>query len=67
MLLEVNFFEGIKRLLAYHNIVSISGESGSGKTTLALQLVGNLLTYEYSSTDSCIWIQASEPFSLKRL
>lgn len=67
MLLEANFFEGIRKLLLYHNIISISGESGTGKTTLALQLVGKLLTYEEPFTDSCIWIQASERFSLKRL
>ncbi len=67
MLLEANFIEGIKKLLSYHNIVSISGESGIGKTTLAVQLAGTLLTYEHPFTDSCIWIQASEHFSRKRL
>jgi len=67
MLLEVTFIEGIKKLLAYHNIVSISGESGTGKTTLALYLIGNIITYNGQFEDSCIWIQASEHFSLKRL
>lgn len=67
MLLEANFIEGIKKLLSYHNIVSISGESATGKTTLALQLIGLFLTNEKPYSDSCIWIQASEHFSLKRL
>lgn len=67
MLLEASFFEGIRNLLSYHNIISISGESGTGKTTLTLQLVGTLITYEDPFTDSCIWIQASEHFSRKRL
>ena len=67
MLLEANFIEGIRQLFSYHNIVSISGKSGTGKTTLALQLVGTLIMYEEPFTDSCIWIQASEHFSLKRL
>ena len=67
MQIEVDFFGGIRKLLTHHNIVSISGESGTGKTTLAIQLVGTLLTYEVPFTDSCIWVQASELLSLKRL
>jgi hypothetical protein len=67
MLLQVNFFKGIRKLLAHHNLISISGESGTGKTTLALQLIGTLLTSKEPYSDSCIWIQASEQFSLKRL
>ncbi|MFX1419608.1 MAG: NB-ARC domain-containing protein [Promethearchaeota archaeon] len=67
MQVEVDFFSGIRRLLSYHNIISISGESGTGKTTLALQLIGKLLTYEEPYSDSCIWIQASEIFPVKRL
>jgi hypothetical protein len=35
-LLEVDFFEGLSKLLAYQNLVLISGESGTGRTTLAL-------------------------------
>ena len=67
MQIEVDFFGGIRKLLTHYNILSISGESGTGKTTLALQLVGTLLTYEEPYLDSCIWVQASELFSLKRL
>ena len=67
MLTELNFLKGIQKLLSRHNIVSISGESGTGKTTLALQLIGKLLTYKEPNTDSCIWIQASEQFPIKRL
>lgn len=67
MQIEVDFFGGIRKLLTHHNIVSISGESGTGKTTLALQLIGKLLTYEEPCQDSCVWVQASELFSLKRL
>lgn len=67
MLTEINFLEGIQKLLSRHNIVSISGESGTGKTTLALQLIGKLLTYKDPYTDSCIWIQAGEQFPIKRL
>lgn len=62
-----NFFDGIRKLLTYHNIISISGESGTGKTTFAIQLVGTILSYEPPFEDSCIWVQASEKFSLKRL
>lgn len=64
---ELNFFQGIQRLCSHHNILSISGESGTGKTTLALHLIGRLLTLEEPYTDTCIWIQASEKFPLKRL
>jgi len=67
MQIAVNFFEGIQKLLSFHNILSISGESGTGKTTLALQLVGTFLTHKEPYSESCIWIQASELFSLKRL
>ena len=48
-------------------IISISGRSGMGKTTLALSLVGNLLKMPDSFHENCIWIQASERFSKKRL
>ncbi len=57
------FLEGIKKLLSYSTILSISGESGTGKTSLALQLIGELLSKE----DSCIWVQASEKFPNQRL
>ncbi|MFW9874628.1 MAG: hypothetical protein ACFFG0_16095 [Candidatus Thorarchaeota archaeon] len=67
MQVEVDFFNGMRKLLNYHNIISISGKSGTGKTTLTLQLIGNLLTNEEPYSDSCIWIQASEILPIKRL
>ncbi|MFX0106024.1 MAG: hypothetical protein ACFE75_11100 [Candidatus Hodarchaeota archaeon] len=67
MFLEVKFIEGIQKLLAYHNILSISGESGTGKTTLGLYLIGNIITNSEPFKDSCIWIQASELLPIKRL
>lgn len=48
-----------------NDIISISGPSGSGKTTLALQLISNLI--QLNKEEKCIWVQASEPFSKKRL
>ncbi|MFX1387098.1 MAG: hypothetical protein ACFE9M_07790 [Promethearchaeota archaeon] len=33
-LLEVDFYEGLNKLLAYQNIISMSGESGTGNSTL---------------------------------
>lgn len=64
---QVDFFDGMRKLISHHNIISISGESGTGKTTLALQLIGLLLTSEHAFEDTCIWIQASDIFPLKRL
>ncbi len=64
---ELNLFNGIQKLCSHHNILSISGESGNGKTTLALQLIGNLLTKHKPYEDTCVWIQGSEKFPLKRL
>ncbi len=57
------FLEGIKKLLSFSTVLSISGESGTGKTSLALQLIGELP----SSQESCIWIQACEEFPNNRL
>ena len=36
-LLEVDFFEGLSKLLAYQNIVLISGESGTGNCNYKLK------------------------------
>ena len=67
MLLELDFIGGIRKLFSRGNIVSISGESGTGKTTLALFIVGNLLTHDDQFEESCIWIQSSELFPIRRM
>ena len=48
-------------------VMSLSGSSGTGKTTLALQLVGSGLTRVIPYQNQCIWVQASELFSKRRL
>ena len=67
MLTQSVIFEGLKKLISKKNIISISGQSGSGKTTLAQFLIGNLMTEEEPYDKCCLWIQASENFSKKRL
>ena len=63
-----DFISSIYRLSQRNRgIISISGKSGTGKTTLALQLVSTILTSEKPLENSCVWIQASELFSKKRL
>lgn len=57
----------VHKLMEKHKIINITGESGTGKTTLALQLVGNFLTSSYPFEESCIWVQASEIFPIRRL
>lgn len=61
------FLGEVYKLMERHKIISISGESGTGKTTLALQLVGAFLIDSYPYEGSCIWVQASELFPIRRL
>jgi len=56
----------LSKIVQKETVVSIAGESGTGKTTLALYLLGNLIL-DGSSRHDTIWVQASEPFSKKRL
>ena len=50
-----------------NGLISISGKSSTGKTTLALQFVSALMTLEKPYRNQCVWIQASEKFTKKRL
>ncbi len=59
--------DGIKELFQNNTVISISGKSGTGKTSLALYLVGSYLTSSIPYSESCVWVQASESFSKKRL
>lgn len=60
-------FDLLEFKLPLKHVISISGPSGMGKTTLAMSLVGNLLEVPFFFNENCIWIQASEMFSKKRL
>ncbi|MFX1273631.1 MAG: NB-ARC domain-containing protein [Promethearchaeota archaeon] len=64
---QESYLNLIEKLLVKNGILSISGPSGSGKTTLAQFIMGHLLTTDVSLEESCIWVQASEYFSNKRL
>ncbi|MFX1501408.1 MAG: hypothetical protein ACFFDH_10650 [Promethearchaeota archaeon] len=57
------FLSGLRKLLRFNNIISLSGESGTGKSTIALFLAGKLL----EEGEQCIWIQASERFPTVRM
>jgi len=59
--------DGIKEIFQDNTVISISGKSGTGKTSLALYLVGSYLTSVIPHNESCVWVQASEPFPKKRL
>ena len=67
----MEFQESVMRSIEdlFHNntLISISGKSGTGKTSLSLYLVGKFLTSTQPYEGSCVWIQASESFSKKRL
>lgn len=67
MLSTESIFEELLKFFFAKTVVSISGSSGTGKTTLALQFVSKLLTRAEPYEDSCVWVQASELFSKKRL
>lgn len=67
MTFQKSVMSRIQELFHNNTVVSISGESGTGKTSLSLYLVGNFLTTSNPYEGSCVWIQASESFSKKRL
>ena len=52
----------LRKLFLSKKLASIYGESSTGKTTMALQLIDFFL----SPGETCIWIQASEEFPIKR-
>jgi len=57
--------KGFANVFSKKKVISISGASGTGKTSLTMYLIGHLLTL--SNDSSCIWIQGSELFPIKRL
>ena len=61
---QISLLNKLEQILTLKSIISISGKSGTGKTSLALYLITQMML---SLDSSCIWIQASEPFPLKRL
>ncbi|MHA2180350.1 MAG: hypothetical protein ACXAAH_02870 [Promethearchaeota archaeon] len=67
MKFQESVMSSIKDLLQCNTLVSISGKAGTGKTSLSLFLVGKFLTSIKPYEGSCIWVQASELFSKKRL
>lgn len=67
MTLQESVMNSIGDLFYDNTLVSISGKAGTGKSSLALFLAGSFLTSQHPYEGSCIWIQASESFSKKRL
>jgi hypothetical protein len=57
----------LEKILNPETIISISGGAGTGKTSFAQFLVGNILTSNSFYNGSCLWVQASELFSHRRL
>ena len=53
-LFELDFYEGLRKLIAFQNIVSMSGGSSTGNNTLTLQLIGRHLKYEQLFEESNI-------------
>jgi len=64
---QESVMSSIEELFHDNTLISISGKGGTGKTTLSLFLVGNFLTSLQPYGGSCIWVQASESFSKRRL
>ncbi|MHA1932484.1 MAG: hypothetical protein ACW96X_08085 [Promethearchaeota archaeon] len=64
---QESVMSSIEDLFQDNTLVSISGKAGTGKTSLSLFLVGKFLTSRKPYEGSCIWVQASELFSKKRL
>ncbi|MHA2036238.1 MAG: hypothetical protein ACW98X_07380 [Promethearchaeota archaeon] len=67
MTFQESVMRGIEDLFHGNTLISISGKAGTGKSSLSLFLTGNFLTSVHPYEGSCIWIQASESFSKKRL
>jgi len=67
MTFQKSIMMSIKDLFHDNTVISISGKAGTGKTSLSLYLIGNFFTSSIPYGGSCVWIQASEPFSKKRL
>jgi len=67
MISQEKVFTDFNRLFSRKTVISIYGASGTGKSTLSLQIVGSLLTHSEPYEDCCVWLQASEAFSKKRL
>jgi hypothetical protein len=67
MLLQELIITSIRELFQEYTLISISGKAGTGKSSLSLYLIGNFLTSINPYGGSCVWVQASESFSKKRL
>lgn len=67
MTLQESILIGIKEIFQENTLISISGKAGTGKSSLSLFLIGTFLTSNIPYDGSCVWVQASEPFSTKRL
>jgi len=67
MTFQESVINSIENLFEENTLISISGKAGTGKSTLSLFLVGKFLTATHPYEGSCIWVQASDLFSKKRL
>ena len=67
MVFQESVMSSIEELFHDNILISISGKAGTGKTSLSLFLIGSFLTSLRPYDGSCIWVQASESFSKKRL
>jgi len=67
MVFQESVMSSIEELFHDNILISISGKAGTGKTSLSLFLIGSFLTSLRPYEGSCIWVQASESFSKKRL
>lgn len=64
---QIEVLAQFRELCKKYRVISISGESGTGKTTFALQLATSFITEKSPYREQCLWVQASEEFSKKRL
>ena len=67
MTIQESIMSSIQELFQGYTLISISGKAGTGKTSMSLFLIGKFLTSIQPYEGSCIWVQASELFSKKRL